>query len=272
LDVRNKINSKERLTSRIIPLTIPLDPDEQTGWKPYHQFRGTADNADDFSCHVSVLVQGHCPHPPHTHPEEEILLMLAGEANLILPQMPSSDGNQELPLRRGQFVYYPSHFPHTLRAVSPKPANYLMFKWLALSGVRNGQLGFGCFDALKHRNEGAAEHELRLLFEGPTGGMRKLHSHATTLPPSVGHASHAHAYESAIVLLEGELETLGRRVGPHSIIFYAGGDPHSIHNPGDVSARYVVFEFHGGKAESFYRKITDLQRWKGKLKGILRLS
>jgi hypothetical protein len=61
-------------------------------------------------------------------------------------------------------------------------------------------------------------------------------------------------------------------VGPHSIIFYAGGDPHSIHNPGDVSARYVVFEFHGGRAESFYRKITDLQRWKGKLKGILRLS
>ena len=69
--------------------------------------------------------------PPHTHAEEEILLMLAGEADLILPQWRSGKGTQGLRLKPDQFVYYPAHFPHTLCAVGPEPANYVMFKWLA---------------------------------------------------------------------------------------------------------------------------------------------
>jgi quercetin dioxygenase-like cupin family protein len=264
-----KANSNGRLASQTIPLPIPLEPDTQIGWKPYYQFRGRTQNADDFSCHASVLIQNHSPHPPHTHPEEEILLMLAGEADLILPEFGTS-GKRELRLQRGQFVYYPAHFPHTLRAASSQPANYLMFKWLARAGVPGAQLPFGCFDALEPRGRAAAEYGLRLLFEGPTGCMRKLHSHATTLPPGAAHPMHVHSYESAIVVLEGEIETLGKRARAHSIIFYASGDPHSICNPADQTARYVVFEFFGKPDVSFFRKVTDPQRWKRKLKAVFR--
>jgi hypothetical protein len=49
----------------------------------------------------------------------------------------------------------------------------------------------------------------------------------------------------AIVVLEGEVATLGKRVGPHSVIFYRSGEPHGIRNPGESLAKYVVFEFHG---------------------------
>ena len=196
--------------------------------------------------------------------------MLAGEADLILPEM-DSEGQGKHRLRPGQFVYYPAHFPHTLRAISPQPANYLIFQWLARSGTPDAQLAFGCFDALGPRDNSEPKYGLRLLFEGPTGCLRKLHAHATTLTAGISHPPHKHGYEAAIVVLEGEVETLGERVGPHGIIFYSSGRPHSIGNPGTQPARYVVFEFFGAD-DSFLRKVADPQRWKRKLKAILRPS
>ena len=87
------------------------------------------------------------------------------------------------------------------------------------------------------------------------------------------------------MVLEGEVETLGERVGPHGVIFYPAGEPHGIHNPSESTARYVVFEFHGRQMErvearpatsvaatppnppaSLFTKLTDPQRWKRKLK------
>ena len=45
-------------------------------------------------------------------------------------------------------------------------------------------------------------------------------------------------------MLEGEIETLGERVRPHGVIHYTAGEPHGMHNPGEVPATYIVFEFH----------------------------
>jgi len=264
-----KVGVPGRLKSRIDPLMLPLDPDEQVGFKLYHQFQGCTDNAKFLSCHVSVLVHGHCPHPPHTHSEEEILLLLAGEADLILPRMASSEGKQEFRLTPGQFVYYPAYFPHTLRTVSAHPANYLMFKWRAPCRNR-AQLDFGRFDIAKFyfTDENSTGFKSRLLFEGPTGCLGKLHAHATTLAPGAGYKPHVDRHDGAIVILQGEVETLGQRVRPHGIIYFAAGEPHGMHNPGAQPARYVVFEFH--RRVPLLRKITDPQRWKGKLKAAWR--
>src|SRR5512146_2944238 len=79
------VDRSERLRNAIHPVALPLDPDPRTGFKLHHQYRGSTGNVDSFSCHVSTLAQGHCPHPPHTHPEEEILIVLQGEAEVALP-------------------------------------------------------------------------------------------------------------------------------------------------------------------------------------------
>jgi quercetin dioxygenase-like cupin family protein len=272
MTVLRRKTAAARLASRIHPLTVPLDPDEDAGWKPYHQFQGSTDNSDFLSCHVSVLIQGHCPHPPHSHPEEELLLMLAGEADLILPQLPSAAGTAGLRLRPGQFVYYPAHFPHTLRAVSMEPANYVMFKWLARSRATDDQLPFGHFDAGDScfRGTHLPEFDYRPLFEGPTACLETLHAHATRLAPGAGHEPHTHAYEAAVVVLDGEIETLGRRVRPCGVVYYSGGELHNIRNPSAEHARYVVFEFHGHVP--FWRKVTDPQRWRHKLRAMCRLQ
>jgi hypothetical protein len=75
--------------------------------------------------------------------------------------------------------------------------------------------------------------------------LRKLHSHLTTLAPGGGYDAHVDAHDVAILTLAGTVETMGHRVGPHSVIYYAGGEPHDMRNVGDEPAAYLVFEFHG---------------------------
>ncbi|MGB7157864.1 MAG: cupin domain-containing protein [Tepidisphaeraceae bacterium] len=275
---------KSRITDQVCPLALPLAADEASGFTFYPMFSGATSDIREMEVHVSALRQNQMPHPPHTHREEEILLMLAGEADLILPQVKGPHGDERFPLKPGEFVYYPAHFPHSLRTTSRAPANYLMFKWDAeRSATKGPALAFGHFNALESLAEAsdpasAASVRTKKLFDGPTGCLRKLHAHASVLDPGAGYAPHADAYDVAIVVLEGEVKTLGQRIGAGGTIYHAAGQPHGIHNPGDTRARYVVFEFHGSQTrqtEAFpnppvtlVQKITDPQRWIAKLKRV----
>jgi len=261
-----------QLPSRVYPLRIPLAPDDEKGWRPYPIFSGSTKTVRALSCHASVLNHGQCPHPPHRHDEEELLLVLSGEVDITVPDVDMDDAR--LRMRPGQFAYYPANFAHTLRTVSERPANYLMFRWRSGPGA-GPPLAFGRFDALPP----AASHEkgfrTQLLFEGPTSSLRKLHCHASTLLPGAGYPSHADAHDVAIVVLEGEIETLGERVGPCGVIFYLAGESHGMSNPGQSRARYVVFEFHGDGAEARPEaapaaKPGQPRRWTRALRQLLR--
>jgi quercetin dioxygenase-like cupin family protein len=279
--VANSGDSSPQLTSHVYPLRVPLPPDEANGWKPYPIFRGSTADVRHLACHASTLIHNHCPHPPHTHREEEILLLLNGEVDLTLPELGSRDEDQRRRLRPGQFVYYPPHFPHTLRTVSQQPANYLMFKWHTDASASDAPLPFGQHTVFERGQESAVAEgfQPRAILDGPTAYLRKLQCHVSTLSPGAGYDPHIDAYDVAIVVLEGEVETLGERVGPHSVIFYAAGEPHGMRNPGQVPARYVVFEFHGSQkaladnlhtsAPSLLTKLRDPQRWKSKVQHVL---
>lgn len=271
-----------QLTSRVYPLYIPLLPDQEEGWKPYPIFNGSSANMKSLACHSSVLTHDSCPHPPHIHKEEELLLLLSGEVDLILPDMATPNGDQRKRLKRGQFVYYPAHFAHTLQTVSEEPANYLMFKWHTNSTETVSPLGFGQFNLLDPAQDSEVKEEFcpRLLFKGPTTFLRKLSCHTSTLTPGAGYDPHIDAYDLAIIVLEGEIETLGERMAPHSVIFYPAGEPHGIRNPGEVIAKYIVFEFHGSQSaladtfpnpsSSLLAKLIDPQCWKRKLRHLIK--
>ena len=239
--------SEPPLTSGVYPLYLPLPPDENQFWKPYPLFRGSTADVPDLACHVSVLHQNQCPHPPHSHKEEELLLLLAGEVDLILPDTPGLTENQRMRLKPGQFVYYPPGFPHTLQTVSETPANYLMFKWYAPWTKTEAPLSFCHFSVFDALGANVVEDGFcaRGLFEGPTACLRKLQCHTSTLTPGAGYDPHIDPYEVAIIVLEGEVETIGERVEPYGVIFYKAGEPHGIFNPGKGIAKYLVFELHG---------------------------
>ena len=85
-------------------------------------------NLRALSCHVSVLDPGRQPHPPHAHADEEILIVLDGEAELVL-ETPDSPHR----VAAGTWAcYYPAGFHHTIRNASNAPVTYLMFKWLGI--------------------------------------------------------------------------------------------------------------------------------------------
>ena len=157
-----------------------------------------------------------------------------------------------------------------------------MFKWHNNSTETVSALGFGQFNLLDPTQDSEVKEGFcpRLMFKGPTTFLRKLSCHTSTLTPGASYDPHIDAYDVAIIILEGEVETLGERVAPHSVIFYPAGEPHGMRNPGEAIAKYIVFEFHGiqmvlGDAlpnpfNSLFAKLKDGQRWKRKLRRLMR--
>jgi radical SAM protein with 4Fe4S-binding SPASM domain len=237
-----------RLKSRLCPLRLPLAADNNNGWTPHPFFCGSTRSLALLSCHASALAPNFSPHPPHAHPEEELFLLLSGELDLILPDYKNSTQTTRVSMKPYQLIFYPAGFAHTIKTRSAQPANYLMLKWQNSLLNACSAISFSSFDlSVSHAHaQNQPGFQPRLLFEGPTAYLKKLHCHVTTLAPQAGYAPHKDPYDVVIVILEGEVETLGQRVGPHSVIFYAAGEPHGMRNPSPVlTARYVVFEFHG---------------------------
>ncbi len=244
--VATRLRPRSSLVSRVYPLRIPLPAAGEAGWKPYPLFTMTTSNMQNLSCHASVLNRNHSPHSPHAHDEEEILVLLRGDIDLILPDRQESAVNQRVHLKQGEFVYYPAYFAHTLQTTSEGPANYLMFRWRGDRTKNKSPLAFRHFSLFESNNGSRIKDVFcsRLIFEGPTAYLRKLHCHTSTLTPGAGYDLHRDEYDVAIIVLEGTVKTLGKQVGPHGVIFYRAGEPHGMSNTGSSIAKYVVFEFH----------------------------
>jgi quercetin dioxygenase-like cupin family protein len=232
------------LSTCIRPLELPLSERPGGGWQPHNLFRGATRIIDDMKCHAAVLSAGHSPHPPHSHKEEELLIVLDGEAELLIADEPSYDGARVERVQPGGFAYYPAFQHHTIRNSGTSPVTYLMFKW-SVDGAKPagdplGTTVFRYHEASPQETKGFVTEKL---FERPTGWLGRLQCHMTRLAPGAGYAAHVDAYDVAILMLSGRVETLGQEVRPYSVIYYAAGEKHGMHNIGDEPAHYLVFEF-----------------------------
>jgi mannose-6-phosphate isomerase-like protein (cupin superfamily) len=214
------------LGAQFHPITPPPPAAELPLWKPHPLFEGATPNVDRMSVHYSVLAPGHSPHPPHAHCEEEILLVIDGEAELIIGR--DSDGSEvrREKMQRGDFVYYPAFQYHTISNASARPVTYLMFKWMGTPHeVESPQ------HLLLHRGAATAEvnggdFTTELLFEGSTNYLSKLHAHLSELQPHAGYAPHADSHDVALITLSGEISAAGKRVPANGIIYFPAGEPH----------------------------------------------
>jgi (S)-ureidoglycine aminohydrolase len=75
-----------------------------------------------YEMHVTTLNEGLSSHQPHTHPEEEVILLLSGEAAMHI------DG-KEFGASPGALVFLPSTIPHALKNVGKGPCQYFAFQW-----------------------------------------------------------------------------------------------------------------------------------------------
>src|SRR5947207_147816 len=169
------------LASQFHPLKLPLPEDRVKRWRPHHLFAGVTTNVLHMSAHVSVLSPGHSPHPPHAHSEEEILVVLDGEAEIVIAQNETGLGARYEQLSAASFAYYPAFQFHTIRNTTATPITYLMFKWTGLPRETESPLETTISRTKNIRQIGDASLTTQLAFEGPTHYLPKLPVHLTEL-------------------------------------------------------------------------------------------
>jgi len=245
--IRN--NRLPRLTNYIRQLNFPLNENKDSGWQSYKIFSGSTDIFEYINCHISVLSPGKCPHPPHQHKEEELLIVLSGEADLVLHGHDKNSNQKRVRLTSGSFIYYPSNYIHTIDNTTNDTATYLMFKWRnilkypKINTPREIVVEF-INQLYCDKKEVKNKFSTSKLMEFPTGYLGKLHCHFSTMLPGGGYEPHSDKYDVAIIVLSGQLKTLGALVKPYDLIYYTAGQEHGLTNTGDTPAKYIVFEFH----------------------------
>jgi len=70
------------------------------------------------------LKPGKTPHPPHTHPEEELMLVTQGEGEITLEGKVTHVGP-------GSVMYAGSNRLHGIVNTTPAPMTFFWIKWLA---------------------------------------------------------------------------------------------------------------------------------------------
>lgn len=77
---------------------------------------------DELELHVTTLPPGQSPHPPHKHPDEEIVIIKEGTVEATV-------NGQARRLGPGSVIFQASNEMHGLRNVGDVPAVYHVIKW-----------------------------------------------------------------------------------------------------------------------------------------------
>jgi quercetin dioxygenase-like cupin family protein len=85
-------------------------------------FRAPTLTLNELESHVTTLNGGQSPHPPHTHPNEELILVKEGAVEAYV------NGTWER-ATTGSIIFFASNKPHTVRNVDSAPATYFVVNW-----------------------------------------------------------------------------------------------------------------------------------------------
>jgi len=238
---------RSRIPSKCSSLHLPFSgvPEHGKGWQVAFLYSGATSYLDEFSCHASCLNPGIRTHPPHRHEQEELVLLLDGSLDILFGRF----GLRSRRLEPGNFVFLPRRCFHTMKNRTARTATYLILKWRSAS-TPPGNVGDAIFGSFERSGDwvdipnGQGFQAFGIL-DQPVQHLRKLHIHRSKLQPGGGYEPHADAYDVVLLVLSGEVESLGVKTKPHHVFHYAAGEPHGIRNPGKTPAEYLVIEFHG---------------------------
>ena len=103
--------------------SVPERPTEQGARRTV--FAAPTATLDELEYHTTTLKPGASPHAPHTHKNEELLIIKAGEVEAYV------NGEWKL-APTGSLVFFASMVPHTVRNRGTVPATYHVVNWAAL--------------------------------------------------------------------------------------------------------------------------------------------
>jgi len=85
---------------------------------------------DELEMHVTTLNPGLASHPPHQHPNEELVIIDQGTVETL------SGGKWER-LGPGSVIFNASNSPHALKNVGTTPATYHVINWKTAATPKN---------------------------------------------------------------------------------------------------------------------------------------
>ena len=209
----------------------------------------------EFECHISTLNPAQASHPPHTHPQEELIILRDGTLDVHI------DG-KDTRVGPGSLFFFAANNPHAVQNHGDKPATYFVFNFsTAATAKLRGQvmtptpadhLGSSIFEWATLKVVPTEKGERRDLFDRPTATLGNFECHVTTIRPGEApHAPHHHPDEEILLLKEGQLDITingqSTRASPGTIVFVGAGDEHGWRNAGDTSATYYVMRLRTEK-------------------------
>jgi len=78
---------------------------------------------NNFEGHVTTIRPGEVPHPPHRHPDEEMILIKEGTLEVTI------NGEMQR-ASAGSIFFYASNDLHGMRNVGSTPATYYVFRFI----------------------------------------------------------------------------------------------------------------------------------------------
>lgn len=85
-------------------------------------FQAPTVTLDELECHVTTLNPGQSPHPPHQHPDEELIIIKNGTVEVL--------NNGELKrVGPGSVIFQAANQMHSIRNIGQTPATYHVVKW-----------------------------------------------------------------------------------------------------------------------------------------------
>jgi mannose-6-phosphate isomerase-like protein (cupin superfamily) len=115
--------SAARLPDGVVDLS-QLTADVAAGCRVFVHYNGPTDQLSGLSTGMAVLEPGVSPHPPHRHPEEELLIVTAGTGEI------ECDG-RATPVGPGAIMYCAGDVLHGILNTGKVPLTFYWSKWLA---------------------------------------------------------------------------------------------------------------------------------------------
>ncbi|SEJ48604.1 Cupin domain-containing protein [Dyadobacter sp. SG02] len=85
-------------------------------------FRSQTATTDELECHVTTLNPGEASHPPHKHPEEEVIIIKEGTVEALV-------NGEKKKVGPGSVIFQASNQMHAIRNAGKTPATYHVISW-----------------------------------------------------------------------------------------------------------------------------------------------
>ena len=100
--------------------TIPAKPSSSGSVRSF--FRARTATLDELEVHATTLNSGQIPHPPHRHPNEELIVLEQGTLETLT-------NGQWKRVGPGSVIFNASNQLHGLKNVGSEPAIYYVINW-----------------------------------------------------------------------------------------------------------------------------------------------